>query len=339
MLERLPPPVRTLLLLALFALGFALLANVFVTRFLTVDPAALEAIRAGAPAPVDEASPDETVPDAVEAAPRDRVVARTLAWFMDPIVGRNLFDSTNALAGAKPDAESSAEPGTEVTKSELQVTLISTSPAEPERYSTAMVIVESEPAEVYGLGDKFLDAEIVAICGAWLDDQGQHRPARIEVRRADGSVEYIEVGGEAPRSKAKAKSKDDEEPKTAATTRSGRRDWDKDITKNSETSYTVANEGLQWALGNLDKLSREARFVPNFQDGEANGVKVFSIRRNSLPRALGLKNNDVLTAINGNSLSDLSKAMELYGKLLNERSFSLEVLRNGEKVTMEYQVQ
>ncbi len=78
--------------------------------------------------------------------------------------------------------------------------------------------------------------------------------------------------------------------------------------------------------------------VPNFADGQPNGWKVFSIRRTSALRQMGIKNNDVLTAVNGHDLSNTEKALEVYGKLQSEKSFSLEVLRNGEPMTLEYEV-
>jgi type II secretory pathway component PulC len=53
---------------------------------------------------------------------------------------------------------------------------------------------------------------------------------------------------------------------------------------------------------------------------------------------MGIKNNDVLTAVNGHDLSNTEKALEVYGKLQSEKSFSLEVLRNGEPMTLEYEV-
>ena len=92
-------------------------------------------------------------------------------------------------------------------------------------------------------------------------------------------------------------------------------------------------------MANLDKLSREARVVPNFSDGAANGFKVFSIRRTSALRKMGLKNNDVMTSVNGFDLSNSSKALEIYSKLQSDKNFTLEILRNGEPMTLEYSVQ
>ena len=95
---------------------------------------------------------------------------------------------------------------------------------------------------------------------------------------------------------------------------------------------------MKYALDNLDKMAREARVVPNFADGKTNGFKVFAIRRNSALRNMGLKNNDVLTSVNGFDLSNTEKALEIYSKLQSEKSLSLEVLRDGQPVTLEYDI-
>jgi general secretion pathway protein C len=54
---------------------------------------------------------------------------------------------------------------------------------------------------------------------------------------------------------------------------------------------------------------------------------------------MGLKNNDVLTSVNGFDLSNTNKALEIYSKLQSDKNFTLEILRNGEPMTMEYSVQ
>ena len=54
---------------------------------------------------------------------------------------------------------------------------------------------------------------------------------------------------------------------------------------------------------------------------------------------MGLKNNDILTSVNGFDLSNSQKALEIYSKLQSEKNFTLDVLRGGEPMTMEYSVQ
>ena len=152
----------------------------------------------------------------------------------------------------------------------------------------------------------------------------------------EGNKEYIDAGD------AKKKTKKADKKKTTKKTKkpkkSGRHKWT-GIRKAGDNKYTIDQSEVDYALGNLDKLSREARVVPNFQDGATNGFKVFSIRRNSALRKMGIKNNDVLTGVNNFDLSNTQKALEIYSKLQTEKSFRLDILRNGEPMTMEYDIQ
>jgi general secretion pathway protein C len=341
MFDRVPRQARILALLAVFALGSALAVNALVARLLTVDPDKLAAVRSSGPAVTASdggagAEQGEDGAAAVEASDPPRSSSqrpRRLAWYQDPIIRRNLFDSSGTeipTGGAGGGAD-----GEEV-KSELDAVLVSTSVASDPDWSTALLAVSSGPVELYRINDAILTATVHDIRSPWLDAEGNHHPARVVVMR-DGQKEYIDAGAAVrpgARKKGDGKAKKKDKPKRA----SGRHTWD-GIHDLGGGKYMVEQSEIDYALGNLDKLSREARIVPNFQDGQTNGFKVFSIRRNSALRKMGLKNNDVLTSVNGFDLSDTEKALEIYSKLQSDKSFSLEVLRNGEPTTLEYTVQ
>jgi len=335
MLDNVPRPVRILAVLALFAFGFAMLTNFGIGKLLRVDSTRLAAVRAGAPLIAasseggDEATEGAVAEEAAEPAAKS-ARTRTLAWYQRPIVKRNLF---NSEASAKPP-EPEAKVSEDLVLSDIEATLISTSEAYPPQWSTALIQVKDEAAEVYGVGEEFLDAKILTVRAPFLDENNNHRNARIELLRG-GQREYLEVGGE-KKSKVKAKGKKPDDKKPAK--KSGRHTWD-GIKPDGDNAWTVEKKELDYALANLDKLSREARVVPHFADGATNGFKVFSIRRNSALRKMGMKNNDVITGVNGHSLANTEKALELYSKLSTESDFEVTILRNGSEQTMRYRVQ
>lgn len=106
----------------------------------------------------------------------------------------------------------------------------------------------------------------------------------------------------------------------------------------SETEFTVAEEELDKALENLPLLLTQARAVPYFKDGKAVGLRLFAIRTGSLFEKIGLLNGDVLKSVNGNSLADLSQAMQLFQKLKEERSIDLALERNMTEKQFKYQI-
>ena len=337
MLDRLPRPVFILLLLALLAQGLAFGTNAVVARKLVVSPDRLSEVAqpaAALSAEGDSAQGKDTA-QAIRGQEKRRKpnLTRGRDWFERPIVRRNLFDSANALAGKKESPSENAEG--EAQKSDLDVVLIATSAASDPTWSTAlMTISKGVPTLVY-MGDTVLDAEIIEIHNPWLDSVSVHHPGRVVFLR-DGQREFIDVGG-TPKAGARRKGKS-RSTKKDKKKRGGRHKWD-GISDLGGGKYSVEQSEIDYAMANLDKLSREARVVPNFQDGAPNGFKVFSIRRTSALRKMGLKNNDVLTSVNGFDLSNTQKALEIYSKLQSDKNFTLEILRNGEPMTMEYSVQ
>ena len=67
-------------------------------------------------------------------------------------------------------------------------------------------------------------------------------------------------------------------------------------------------------------------------------MRLFAIRRDSLYEKLGLKNGDILTAVNENNLSDPSQALKIFEQLKNERSINVKLERNGENKDLHYAI-
>jgi general secretion pathway protein C len=106
----------------------------------------------------------------------------------------------------------------------------------------------------------------------------------------------------------------------------------------ADEQFVVDENELNSALENLPLLLTQARAVPFFQDGRAVGLRLFAIRTGSLYEKVGLRNGDILKSINGNSLADLSQALQLFERLKTERSISLKLERNREERTFQYQI-
>ncbi len=316
-------PLRRWLLATAVACFFAMVAayllNIFIARMVRIpDDAELVSLEAAAPS--DAAAGG----DAQAEEPADaRAVARraapvpTLDSYVDPILGRSLFDSSNVGQEAGGLV---AQDGEEL--SDLDYELILTSVASDPRYSTAMLRANERgaTAQVYGLGDELDDATI---------DRIERR--RIYVVRGNGAVEYLKIGGEQKKSRGGRK-------KSTAGQRYGRRLWKDGITKVSSTHYRIDRDALDTALGNLNKLSRGARVLPKKYKGQS-GYRISRIKSSSPYKYLGLRNNDILMGVNGQSVSDPAQAMEMYNQLKNESSISLDIVRKGREMTIQYDIE
>jgi general secretion pathway protein C len=105
-----------------------------------------------------------------------------------------------------------------------------------------------------------------------------------------------------------------------------------------QTDFTVEETELNDALSNLPVLISQVRAVPYFRDGQSIGMRLFALRRDSLWEKIGLKNGDILLAVNDNSLSDPSQALKIFEQLKSERSINVKLERNGSPTELRYNI-
>jgi len=239
------------------------------------------------------------------------------------ILTRNLFDSENPLDF--PDmveaGEEGGEGGTASSARSLALRLHGTVVASPHQFSWAIMSKDENnaPQEVFRVGDD-------------LYGEGTLRRVRrneVVVALEDGTEVVIGLY-------------ESEQPETRVARRS--RTVDKgdeqelggSIRKIGDNRYEIDSSEIQLAMNNIDKLAREARIVPSFKDGNTVGFKVFRIKPNSFYKKLGLRNGDVINAINGFEINSTEKALQLYQMLRTEKNLNLEITRRGQPITLEY---
>jgi len=252
-----------------------------------------------------------------DAGERDSATPRrrNKRYYVTPIHERNIFDSSSL--GVETTDEGEVE-GSD-RKSDLKVVLLATVVAQPSDYSSALIAEEKgDGAAGYGIGDDLLgEATIVRI-----------EPRRVIVRRSDGTVEYIAM----EEGKSFSKEKDDDD-KTDSSSE------DDDIQKAGENKYIVDQELVDKLLENPEKLYSQVRVVPHKgADGEIDGYRMSGIRRKSFFARMGIKNGDIVHAVNGKPLTSMSAAMDAYNGLQEDKNFSFDLTRRNKKQTFEYEI-
>jgi general secretion pathway protein C len=93
----------------------------------------------------------------------------------------------------------------------------------------------------------------------------------------------------------------------------------------------VAATRADLAQGNPDVLSGLLRVQPVFSQGKLTGYRIFpaGARGNQAFQQLGLRPGDLITAINGTTLDDPGRALEILQTLSSAGSASITVTRNG----------
>ena len=106
----------------------------------------------------------------------------------------------------------------------------------------------------------------------------------------------------------------------------------------SPSTFVVDRESVEAATQDMNKLLMQARLVPNFTGGVADGFRIFSIVPDSLFEKAGLRNGDIIHSINGVELKDPEKAFQIYQLLKDNDHFALDLVRAGQNLSLTYEV-
>lgn len=131
-------------------------------------------------------------------------------------------------------------------------------------------------------------------------------------------------------------------PTRKPTTRSGGNDLmsmiDDGVNKVDDSNYEIDRKVVDKVLENPAAVARGARIVPSIKNGKANGFKLYAIRPSSVYAKIGLMNGDTIHSINGFELTSPDKALEVYMKLREANSLSVNATRRGKPVTLNYNI-
>jgi general secretion pathway protein C len=106
----------------------------------------------------------------------------------------------------------------------------------------------------------------------------------------------------------------------------------------SDTQYDIDRSEVDTALDNMSQLFTQIRAVPHFEGGQSTGFRLFAIRQNSLFDNIGLRNGDVIQSINGTQINDPRRALALLQDLRTAQQLNVQVLRNKELVSLQYNI-
>jgi general secretion pathway protein C len=110
------------------------------------------------------------------------------------------------------------------------------------------------------------------------------------------------------------------------------------VQQRGDSDFVIDRAEVDRAMENMNQLFTQIRAVPHFQDGKAAGFRLFAIKQDSVFEKIGLKNGDIITRINGNELTDPARAMALIQELRNEGRVTVDVNRNRQPATLNYEI-
>jgi general secretion pathway protein C len=245
-------------------------------------------------------------------------------------------EALDAAASVRP--QTCDDPTAKPVRSDLRLALVGSALSDVPRWSLATLLdLGTREARIYGVGDAVQGATLVGLQRIREERDITGNAFKIVAVICNGGTkEYVDFdenagagGGEpnvgvSPLPSPKMFGK-------AAPPMQG-------IRQLGDNKYEVCRTTLDSQLGNLSSVSTQARIVPSFKNGVANGFKLFSIQPGSLYASIGVENGDVIQRINGYEINSPDRALELLQKLKESSHVVIETERGGQPVKKEYNI-
>ena len=109
------------------------------------------------------------------------------------------------------------------------------------------------------------------------------------------------------------------------------------VKKTGSGSYVISRQGIKRL--DIPLLYTQMHAVPDMSGGEIAGYKILNIVPGSIFWDMGLRKMDVIKDVNGVPLKSPQEAVNLMTGLQNENSLNLNILRNGNRITLNYKIE
>ncbi len=242
--------------------------------------------------------------------------ANTLpAYDLNPIITRNIFN----LKGIIPDAESdgSRACSLEPFKSSLPYKISGILFGGTSQSS--LVVLEGSTNGIYKVGDHLPQGGTVH----------EIEKNRIYVVNKN-CPEYIELAIDLPKDPRLSRS-----PQNASGAA-----YKEDGFERNGNATTATKQWVNNLLTNdFAKTLEEAKASPNIVGGQVKGFSITNITPNSVYAKLGLRDGDVVSAINGIELNDAARAIQTLNSMRNENTIEMQVVRGGQTISFKVNVQ
>jgi general secretion pathway protein C len=110
------------------------------------------------------------------------------------------------------------------------------------------------------------------------------------------------------------------------------------IQKVGANEFNVDRGVVDKILENQAELMRQARIVPEQENGKVVGIRMFGVRPDTLLGTLGMENGDRLQKINGFDMASPEKALEAYARLRTADHLTVSVNRRGQDMNLDYNI-
>lgn len=106
----------------------------------------------------------------------------------------------------------------------------------------------------------------------------------------------------------------------------------------ADNRFAIDEAGVEQLTGNLNQFMTQVRLIPFFEGNKSAGYRIAAIRPGTTFERLGFQGGDVLQQVNGLDLSSPEKIATIFQNLKDEKKVSVNILRQGNKNTLTYEI-
>lgn len=102
--------------------------------------------------------------------------------------------------------------------------------------------------------------------------------------------------------------------------------------------FVIDQRALNAALDNPAQAMSDARLLPSQKDGKVEGFKASEVKPNGVFAMVGIRNGDVLVRLNDFPVDSPDKALQSFIALKGQSRLKLDIIRDGQPQTLNYDI-
>jgi len=110
------------------------------------------------------------------------------------------------------------------------------------------------------------------------------------------------------------------------------------VTKLADNRFSIDQAGVEQLSGNINQFMTQIRLIPFFEGNKSAGYRIAAIRPGTTFERLGFQGGDVLQQVNGLDVSSPEKLYTIFQNLKDQKTVSVDILRQGQKSTLTYEI-
>lgn len=103
-------------------------------------------------------------------------------------------------------------------------------------------------------------------------------------------------------------------------------------------NYVIEQRALNAALDNIGQAMTDARLLPSVKEGKVEGFRASEVKPQGIFGMIGIRNGDILLRINEFPIDSPEKAIQSFASLKGQNRIKLDIIRDGQPSTFNYDI-